>query len=519
MVDRSRMTKDTRETRTAGLRAFWTSQVRPGGVQKLETGVAGFDELLEGGLPEGRVTLVSGGPGCGKTVLLNEFIYRGARDYGQPGVFVTFEERPEDIQRNLRNFDWELDDLVESERVAFIDAAPHAGGEIALGEADWFEPMLARIEYVVNKIGARRLAVDNLGAMFLRYAGPADGGDHYATRDRLFRFSDRLRDLGVTTLISTESLNQRSSLSHYNVDEFVSQGLIELSSQGGQGIEVRNMMVRKLRGCGYRSGNVQFEITSRGLEVFPKIPVDTSVGDTDFTQRKTFGVAELDRALGGGLPEGHILLIAGNTGTGKTTLGLQFVDHGLKDGDSCVWVALEEPVSVVVRSAARHGWNLGPAVDEGRLRFVTSPVLDLMPDRLLYHILDAVSESGATRIVVDSASSLESASLDAASARAFMLQLAGFAKTRGLTVVLNYLSNEIFGAGKGQLLASLNSNELRLSSIVDGVILLRYVERERSVQKLLNVLKLRGSEHDKRIFHYEIGQSGFVMGEQFGDDT
>jgi circadian clock protein KaiC len=461
------------------------------------------------------VTLISAGPGCGKTVLLNEFIYQWAIKFNQTGIFLTFEERPEDVIRNLRNFDWELDLLIEDQLMVFLDAAPPQEGEVAFGEVDWFEPTLARIEYLAHKNDAKRLAVDNLGSIFQRYPGNSDLD---TIRERLFTFSDRIKSLGLTTLISTESVNHQSSLSRYNVDEFVSEGLIELSSHAGQGAEIRNMLVRKLRGCGYRSGNVLFEITQRGMEVFPKIPANTSVGDTDFSVRKQFGIPSLDRALGGGIPEGHIVLIAGNTGTGKTTLGLHFLHEGLKRGEASVWVALEEPVKVVLKTAESHDWQLESYRDKGLLQFVTSPLMDIFPDKLLYNIIDAVNTVGAKRIVIDSISSMESSTMNREDIRDFLLQIVGFAKTNGVTVALNYLSGDAFGAEKGQLFGSLLTNAMRLSSIVDGIILLRYVERDQRVHKLMNVLKLRGSDHDKGIFRFEIGKSGFTVGKQFGVD-
>jgi circadian clock protein KaiC len=507
------MVQIAKKRKQSHLREFWKSRIRENGVQKLETGIPGFDELLEGGLPEGRVTLVSAGPGCGKTILLNEFLYRGASEFDQPGIFLTFEERPEGIRRNLSNFDWALDEVLESGQLVFLDGAPQADDEVTLGPVNWFEPMLARIDYMVKKIGAQRLAIDNLGAMFLRY--PLEGDDQRQMRERLFYFFDRIKKLELTTLVSTESENQQSYLSKYNVDEFVSEGLIELSSHTGQGREVRNILVRKLRGCGYRSGSVQFEINQDGMQVYPRIPLDSSIGDTNFSLRGQFGVDALDQALGGGIPQGHIMLVAGNTGTGKTTLGLHYIKQGLECGENTIWVALEEPVKVVLKTAQAHGWDLSPAEQDGRLLFVTSSLIDVVAEKLLYAIIDAVNSNDAKRIVVDSVSSLESSTMDRDSVREFMLQLAGFAKTQGITVVLNYLSDETFGAMRGQLLGSSLSNAMRLSSIVDGVVLLRYVERKRSVEKLLNVLKLRGSDHDKRIFNYDITQSGFVLGEQF----
>lgn len=500
-------------SKTTTLRHFWKSSQRDGGVTKLETGIRGFDELLEGGVPEGRTTLISAGPGCGKTVLLSEFVYRGITGFDQPGIFLTFEERPKDIVRNLRNFDWDIDPLIDAGRLTFLDASLPEEGEIVEGHGEWLQTMLARVQHAAEKTGARRLAVDNLGAVFLRYEG--DETDK-KKRERLFRFADGIKRLGLTTLITTERSESAASLSQYGVEEFVSEGLIELDTHAGQGSEMRTMLVRKLRGCGYRSGRVAFEINQGGLEIYPKIPVDTSVGHTEFAVREEFGIGALDKAMGGGVPQGHVMLVAGNTGTGKSTLAMHFLKEGLEKGQSTVWVALEEPMQQVLKTAKAHGWNLGPHVESGAMVFVTSTLMDTLADKLLYKIIDAVDTNDAKRIVVDSVSSLESASMNKESVREFMLQLAGFAKTQGITVVLNYLSGETFGAGQGQLLGSMATNAMRLSSIVDGIILLRYVERDQGVQKLLNILKLRGSSHIKDILRYEIDHSGFRLGERFG---
>ncbi|MES9959558.1 MAG: ATPase domain-containing protein [Sedimenticola sp.] len=495
------------------LRDFWRSRESEGGVTKLESGIRGFDELLEGGVPEGRTTLVSAGPGCGKTVLLAEYVYRGVEEFDQPGIFLTFEERPRDIIRNLTNFGWDLEKHTASGKLIFIDASLPEEGEFVYGRGDWLEPMLARIRYAVEKSGAKRLSVDNLGAVFLRYEG---SDDLKLTRERLYRFADRIKELGLTTLVSSERADSIASLSHYSVEEFVSDGLIQLDVQSGTGSDVRTMWVRKMRGCGYRSGKVVFDINHDGIEIYPKIPVNTSVGDTEFSTREGFGIPALDRALGGGIPQGHIMLVAGNTGTGKSTLAMHFVKEGVDNGQPTVWVALEEPVKQVLKTANAHGWDLESSVQNGSLGFVTTPMFDISADKLLYKTIDAVNQNGARRIVVDSISSLESASMHKESVREFMMQLAGFAKTQGITVILNYLSGDAFGASKEQLLGSMTTNAMRLSSIVDAIILLRYVERDQGVQKLINILKLRGSHHVKDILRYEINQDGFSLGERFG---
>ena len=482
------------------------------GVRKIETGIAGFDDLLEGGLPQGRATLISAGTGCGKTVLLSEFLYRGIEKYNQPGVFVTFEERPHEILRNLRNFSWNIDALHESEKIAFVDGSPPEVKEVKVGPVEWLEPVLSQIQHVIKKIGAQRLSIDNLGTVFTRYG---DADTNKQIRQQLFYFADAIKKMGITSLISTERTENQSLLSQHGVEAFVSDGIIELDTHAGENTEVRTIKVRKLRGVGYRSGKIVFQISKNGLEVYPKIPIHPHIASTDFSDRMKIGVSQLDQALGGGIPKGHIMMIAGNTGTGKTTLGLHFILEGLKSGEACIWVALEETQKQVLKTAIAHTWDLSSYVDSEQLGFVNSPLIDIIPDKLLYQIIHAVSKKKAKRIIVDSISSLESAMMNRDKVREFMLQLAGFAKMKGITVVLNYLTGEAFGAASGQLLGSLTTNAMRLSSIVDGIILLRFVERDQSVLKLFNILKLRGSDHNKDILRFDIGKKGFSLGKRF----
>lgn len=503
------------QPRRGRLREFWRSSILPGGVTKLETGIAGFDELLEGGLPEARGTLIMGNTGSGKTVLLAEYLYRGIVDYDQPGVFVTFEEHPDEILRNMRNFGWGLDQLVEEGRLVFVDASPPIDPELTTGKADWLSPMLARIRLAIEKSGARRLAIDNLGKVFMRYS---DTASYLEVRQQLFRFSDALKQLNITSLISAEESGGTIMLSREGAEQYVCDGLIELSAHAGENQEIRTMRIHKLRGVGYRSGKVVFGITGHGIEVFPKIPIDTSVARTDFDRRLGFGVPELDAAMAGGIPVGHIMLVAGNTGSGKTTMALHFAREGIAREEPVIWVAMEEPAQQLLKTAEAHGWELEAAVENGLLTFVATPLMDVLVDRVLYAVIDAVLATNARRIVVDSISSLETASINKENVREFMLQLAGFAKTRGITVMLNYLTGDTFGAGQGQLLGAMMTNAMRLSSIVDGILILRYVERGRRVAKLLNILKLRGSDHAKDIFEFEIGRSGFQLGGRFSPD-
>lgn len=500
------------ENKENRLQAQWAIANLNSGLDRCKTGIGGFDEVLQGGLPKGRATLIQGSAGTGKTMFLCEFLYRGIEKYGESGVLVTFEEKPDDIVRHVAGFGWDIKPLLESGQIVIVDCTPSDSEEISTGDAEWIRTTLVRIQLATRRNGATRLAIDNLRSAALRFQGAED---YVGYRDLFLKLLHQIKSLELTALISLEAAdnNHANDLAHAGF--YASEGVIELSIDNQTANAQRSLNIVKLRGCNFRRGAVAYDITANGLLVYPKIPVDTSVGETSFEVRETFGIAPLDNAMGGGIPQGHIFMVTGNTGTGKSTLAMQYVHEGLSQGKNTVWVAIEETVSQVTKTAMAHDWDFAGAASEGRLRFVTTDTLNIQVDKLLYHIVDAVVATDAHRVVVDSISSLESAALNKSDVRDFLLQLAGFVKSRGLTLIVTYLNAEAFGAANGQLLGSLATNEMRLSSIVDGILVMRYVERSQGVTKLLNILKLRGSNHDKDIFQYEIEHSGIVLKGRF----
>jgi len=478
-------------------------------VSKIPTGITGLDEVLEGGVPEARAVLVLGGAGAGKTVFMNEFLYRGITQYGQAGVLVTFEERPDDIVRNVASFGWDYAELMRKGRLAIVDASPAIGGERELSSGYDLEPLLMRIRAAVRQVRAKRLILDSLEGLFGRLSNRIE------VREMLFRLSDETKRMGVTTMIAAE--REHSGGTRHGVEDFVADAVIELSAEPGQQKIIRRIIVRKIRGAGYRSGNVQFGIDARGLEVYPKVPVDRRRAATRLDVRKRFGIRGFDELLGGGVPEGYMLILSGNTGSGKSTFAQHFIAQGIREKENAVFVALEEPTGQVEELAAVHGWNFAAWRRSGRLDMLDVPLIDIRPDEVLYRIVNAVRAIKAKRVVLDSISSLRSATMDAEQVRQFMIQLGEFAKASGVTCVMTYLVPGVFSAARGQLLGPMSSTDVRLSSAVDGVILQRYVERQRDVRKILTVLKLRGVQHDTRIHAYSIGPKGVEIGGVLGE--
>ncbi len=480
-----------------------------GGVEKTPTGIRGFDAVLEGGVPKGRSLLITGSTGTGKTVFTNEFLYRGITEYNENGVFVTFEEHPHDIIKNVKNFGWDFDTLIRQKKLVFVDISPDNAPTMISGQYD-LTPLVERIKFAIEKVNAKRVAIDSLSMLFLKFSNKD------AIREVIYHICDELKRLGVTSVITAEKTGEReNSLSRYGVEEYVADGVVELALERGQQQFLRKMFIKKIRGVGYRSGVAEFNITNNGLEIFPKIEVDRIVSKTDFKNREKLGIMGVDEAMGGGIPQGHMVLISGNTGTGKTLFGMHFIVQGIKDGRSAVIVTLDEPVEQVKKTAREFGFDFDKFEEEGKLSFVCPSLIDISNDKLLFEIVNAVNKIGATRVVLDSISSLKSATMDDELVRQFLIQASGFFKNKGITCLMNYLSGTNFGAEKGQLLSALDPNLIQLKPIVDGIVLLIYVERGQRVKRILNILKMRGSWHSNDIFQYEVNKEGIIFGKRY----
>jgi circadian clock protein KaiC len=188
-------------------------------------------------------------------------------------------------------------------------------------------------------------------------------------------------------------------------------------------------------------------ITRDGILAYPKIPTYTTIAKTEFSQRLSTGSSDLDELMSGGIPRGHMVLIGGNTGTGKSTLAMQYLQDGIECGESCIYIALEEPVDQIIKTAAQHGWDFGTSRREGTLMFLTSELMDMYPDKLLYDIVRATQDHDVKRVVLDSVSTLENGSFDRTRIREFLMQLVAFFKTS----VMRWLRSRAIWDGQSSL--------------------------------------------------------------------
>ncbi len=321
----------------------------PSALPKAATGIQGFDEITLGGLPNGRPTLICGGPGCGKTIFAMEFLVRGARDFDEPGVCITFEETPEELALNVASLGFDLDGLVKHGKLA-IDFV-HIDRSLIeeAGEYD-LEALFVRIAHAVDSVGAKRIILDSIEALF---SGLADQGILRSELRRLFHW---LKDHNLTAIVTAE--RGEGSLTRFGLEEYISDCVVLLDHRVTEGVSTRRMRIVKYRGSLHGTNEFPFLIDDTGFSVLPV----TSLGlDHKVSQeRVSTGIATLDDMFGGqGYYRGSSILISGKAGTGKTSLGAHFVNAACARGERCIYFAFEESEQQVVRNMRSIGIDLG----------------------------------------------------------------------------------------------------------------------------------------------------------------
>ncbi|MDO8564295.1 MAG: gas vesicle protein GvpD [Nanoarchaeota archaeon] len=475
-------------------------------------GVAGVDAVLYNGIPKKHLVLVAGNAGTGKTVFgLQTANYHASN--GKKVFYMSFEESEEQLISHMKGFGWNPEELIKKGNLMIKQDSPYdVARKVDILLAKEKKELHANIKPMILPDGFKPdiFIIDSLTALAAAFESQTSGL-YRLYLDRLYRF---LKEQSCTCFLISESTGSEKNLSQTGIDEFVVDAVFGLYYNSGEQQTIRTFNVVKVRGTDYRSGKVNFDITSEGIVVYPKIPIDRKISKTEFKNRVSTGISELDKMLQGGYPEGHMIMLSGNTGSGKTTTSMQFLLKGLEKGEKVIYINLEEPTSQILKTSEEHGWDLQKYEKEGRLKFITPDLIDIYPDRILYQILHEVQKSNSTRVVIDSISSIISAGVNRDQLREFLLQLTGYFKTKGITCIMTYLNEDIFGGTAANTLAGGASSELRLSSVVDCIILLRYLERKNSIFKILNILKLRGSGHDKSIREFEITKEGVQIGER-----
>jgi circadian clock protein KaiC len=476
-----------------------TTPISQNPIEKLKTGIHGFDLVADGGLPKGRTPLVSGTAGSGKTVLAVQFLAQGIIQANQNGVFVTFEESAEDIRKNIISLGWDILGWEAAGKWRFVDVSPQPGEEtIVAGEYD-LGALLVRIENAVRQIDAQRLAMDSLGAIFSRFTNDT------VIRSELLRIATALKKLNITALMTAERNDEYGIITRYGVEEFVADNVIILRNVLEEQKRRRTLEILKFRGTSHHKGEYPITIIpNQGMVVIPLSSLELKQKSSDV--RITSGSAELDRMCGGGFFRDSILLVSGATGTGKTLICTEFIAGGVDNNERCLLLAFEESREQLFRNARGWGRDFERMEQEGNLKVVCDyPETAGLEDHLL-KMRQVIEEYRPNRVAIDSLSALERVST-VKGFREFVIGLTSFIKHQEIA--------GLFTSTTPTLLGGTSVTEAHISTITDSIILLRYVEMYGEMRRGLTVLKMRGSMHDKDIREFTIDSRGMHIGKPF----
>lgn len=457
-------------------------------VEKVPSGIRGLDEIMGGGLPRGRPTLVTGGAGAGKTLFAMEFLVRGAMEYDEPGVFMAFEETAEDLAKNVASLGFDLEDLDRRNKLR-VDYVYIERSEIQeTGEYD-LEGLFIRLGAAIDAIGAKRVALDTIEALF---SGFQNEGILRAEMRRLFRW---LKKRGITAVVTAE--RGKGTFTRYGLEEYVADCVILLDHRVRNEISTRRLRVVKYRGSTHGTNEYPFLIDDKGFSVLPI----TSLGLQHMVSRErvSTGIPQLDTMFGGkGFYRGSSILISGTAGTGKSSFAASFASAACRRGEKCLYIAMEESSDQIVRNMSSIGLDLGHWMKKGLLRIHASrPTLYGLEMHLLT-IHRLVEELKPRIVVMDPVTNLV---LSAATGevRSMLIRLLDFLKTRQVTAMFTSLTH-----GSKELAIS----GTEVSSLIDTWILLIDHESNGERNRLLYVLKSRGMAHSNQVREYRLTNHG-----------
>jgi circadian clock protein KaiC len=455
-------------------------------------------KLADGGLPRNRTTLVSGTAGSGKTVFAVQFLAAGIAA-GENGVFVTFEEPPRDIRQNMRSFGWDLEQWEQDGTLALVDASPDPDTEVIESGSFDLGALLARVENAVRKVGAKRVSVDSLGAMFSQFS------DQSLVRRELFRIASALKRMGVTAVMTAERTEDYGPIARFGVEEFIADNVMVLRNVLEDEKRRRTFEILKFRGTGHQKGEFPFTIVAdEGLVVIPLSAIQLRQRSSDV--RITSGNGALDEMCGGGFFRDSVTLVSGATGTGKTLTVTQFLAGGAAAGERCLLLAFEESRDQLVRNATGWGMDFDRMEREGSLRVVCDyPEVAGLEDWLI-RIKTMIEEFKPNRVALDSLSALERGG-NLKAFREFVIGVTSFLKHQEIT--------GLFTSTTPSLMGGTSITESHISTLTDSIILLRYVETFGEMKRGITVLKMRGSRHDKEIREFTIDAGGMHLGRPF----
>ena len=464
-------------------------------LNKVKTGIDGFEEISYGGLPKGRSTLISGSSGSGKTIFACQFLIEGIRQFEEPGVFVTFEENVNDLTNNVKSFGWDINGYEKKDLWRYVDAAvPFESQTKIVGDYD-LEALIIRINSAIKEIKARRVVLDSIGSLFHYFQDPS------LIRRELLRIITFLKKKNVVVIMTSERLEEYGLVSRFGVEEYISDNVIILRNVLESERRRRTIEILKYRGSIHSAGEQSFVIHAEtGIIIIPLTRLQLTQKSHD--TRVSSGNLQLDKMCGGGFFKDSIVLISGATGTGKTLMVTEFIKGGFEEGGRVLFLAYEESREQLTRNAAGWGVDFAGMEKKGKLQMhAVYPETASLEEHLL-NIQRLIEEFKPDRFALDSLSAIERGS-SKKNFREFLIALTSFLKKHEITAIFTSTSTNIVGGT--------SVTESHISTITDAIILLRYAEVFGNIHRVITILKMRGSMHTKGIFEFDIDSTGMMV--------
>ena len=461
------------------------------GIAKCPTGIRGLDEITQGGLPRGRPTLVCGAAGCGKTLLAMEFVVRGARQFNEPGVFMAFEETGKELADNVASLGFDLASLVRRKLVA-VDHVRIERSEIEeAGDYD-LEGLFVRLGCAIDRIGAKRVALDSLEALF---AGLPNQAIVRAELRRLFLW---LKTRGVTAVITAEQ--GENTLTRHGLEEYISDCVIFLDHRVHNQVATRRLRIVKYRGSAHGTNEYPALIDEQGLSVLPISSL--GLAHPVSTARVSSGIARLDAMLAGkGYWKGSSILVSGTAGSGKSSMAAAFASSVCRRGGRCLYWSSEESPEQIIRNMSSIGLDLRAPARKGLLRFhsIRPTICGLESHLVSLHKM--VTEFRPEAVVMDPVTNLTAVG-DDAEIKAMLTRVIDFLKGQGVTTLFTSLT-----AGG----SAAEQSEAGVSSLMDTWLLLSMVQSASERNRVLYLLKSRGMAHSNQMREFVLSDHGIDL--------
>lgn len=460
------------------------------------TGITEFDDITNGGIPEGHIVLLSGNAGTGKTTFSMQWLYNGAGVYNEPGIYVALTEPITKTLKNISSFKF-YQDVKDKKLVHLMDLRSTIRildiKHQKIKDEDIYK-ILTVLKDIVIKTKAKRMVIDSITALCYVFQ------DKDMIRNFIFRLGNMLNVLNCTTFLTSEVHNEHYSV--FGVEEFISDGIIIFKQIHKREDVIRTLQIAKMRGIHYKPDIYKFNITPKGISILTKI-----IPDLTFTSSKkiiTSGVTGLDKMLNGGFYEGSSTLVSGAAGTGKSIMGLQFLYEGLKKKQPGLLISFEESEDQILRNTLNLGMDLKKFVDNGILNIVTMFPDQMQPEELILSIKNYIESKKIQRCVIDSLSAL-SLCYDQDTLSGVFKKLNIYLKSQMVVTIYTYAKDQLLGA----------SDVNNILTTTDNIIILKYVEIDSEMRLMISVIKTRGTHHDKKLREYHITKKGITIKDTF----